>query len=469
MKNTKKQWRIFSFYAYSDMEARFEKMAAEGWMLTKITNQFFYYEKAEPAKVKFTVTYFAKASDFDPEITEEQKDFNDFCAAAGWEYVSGVAQMQVYCNRNENPVPIETDPVVQVNAIHRAMKKNFIPSYILILVLSIFVIASQIGRIRINPVSALADNSTLFASVMYAFMAVTAVTDPYRYLVWYKKARKRAEDGVWCTSAKSSHPLQFVVLALVLTVAVIYFTSEFTHFRPVFLITIFAIMGSVSFVTLFIKEFLKKLKVSRYANMILTFTVPVVYAFVAMGFLVGYILKNDVPITTDESQPVGTYTYMTMEWDLYRDRLPLYVEDLLTPQQINYTEYSCRMQTDESVFLAIYNDRHHTRADYSGDAPEISYEIIKVKSDALYDMCFDYKYSDMHLPYGKNVERSLQPQLVEIDTAPWQAEKAYRTVYDGEMLNRWLICYKNMLVELVMSFELTDAQMTTVSHKLSEF
>ncbi|MBR4036702.1 MAG: hypothetical protein IKJ05_08270 [Oscillospiraceae bacterium] len=39
--------------------------------------------------------------------------------------------MQIFYNENENPVPLETDPMVQVNTIHSAMKKNFIPSSLL--------------------------------------------------------------------------------------------------------------------------------------------------------------------------------------------------------------------------------------------------------------------------------------------------------------------------------------------------
>ncbi len=469
MKNTKKQWRIFSFYAYDDMVARFEKMAEEGWRLVKITNQFFHYEKAEPAKVKYAVTYFAQASDFDPEITGEQQDFNAFCAAAGWQYVDGIAQMQIYCNENENPVPIETDPVVQVNTIHRAMKKNFVPSYILIMVLSVFVVFTQLSRIKVNPISALSDSSTLFASSMYILIAVMAVTDLYKYFTWHKKAEKLAQEGRWLASAKSTHPLQFVILAIVLSRAVIYFTAEFTDYRPVFLVAVFAAVGSTSFIAIGIKELLKKLKVPRHANMILTFTVPVVYTFVVIGCLVGYIVRNDVSITMGDSQPVDTYMWMDIEWDVYADNLPLTVENLLPREEINYSEYSYRLQENKSLFLSEYTARQSTRAVYNGPAPEMEYTIVKIHTDFLYGMCLDYMYGDMHLPYGDKVEPYYQSQLEEIPAADWQAEKAYRIVYEGQYLNRWLIAYEDRLVELRTDFDMSPQQINTAALRFKSF
>jgi len=469
MKDTKRIFRNFSFFDFDGIRLHLENCARQGWMLYQTGKGFWRYRRIEPKDIKFAVTYFPKASDFDAEMTEELEDFNEFCASAGWQHVASMGQMQIYCNENENPVPIETDPVVQVNTIHRAMKKNFVPSYILIMVLSVFVVVTQLSRIKVNPISALSDSSTLFASSMYILMAVMAVTDLYKYFTWHKKAEKLAQEGQWLASAKSTHPLQFVILAIVLSRAVIYFTAEFTDYRPVFLVTVFAVVGSTSFIAIGIKELLKKLKVPRHANMILTFTVPVVYTFVVIGCLVGYIIRNDVSITTGDSQPVDTYMWMDIEWDVYADNLPLTVENLLLREEINYSEYSYRLQENKSLFLSEYTARQNTRNGYDGPAPEMEYTIVKIHTDFLYDMCFDYMYGDMHLPYGDKVEPYYQSQLEEIPAADWQAEKAYRIVHEGQYLNRWLIAYEDRLVELRTDFDMSPQQINTAALRFKSF
>lgn len=68
------------------------------------------------------MVYFPKASQFDRNRRPEQREFWALCKATGWELVSNRYQMQVFANPAKNPTPIETDPVVQVENVHAAMK-----------------------------------------------------------------------------------------------------------------------------------------------------------------------------------------------------------------------------------------------------------------------------------------------------------------------------------------------------------
>ena len=77
------------------------------------------------------------ASEFDPESSEEQKMFYEFCAHTGWQLACTSAQMQIFYNENENPIPIETEPELEVEDIHASAKKSFIPSYILLFVIGL--------------------------------------------------------------------------------------------------------------------------------------------------------------------------------------------------------------------------------------------------------------------------------------------------------------------------------------------
>ena len=47
------------------------------------------------------------------------------------------AQMQVFYNEAEDPVPIETDSLIELENIHESAKKSFLPSYYLLLAVCI--------------------------------------------------------------------------------------------------------------------------------------------------------------------------------------------------------------------------------------------------------------------------------------------------------------------------------------------
>jgi len=110
MKNTKRRLEPLSFFNHTGISRHLEKMAAKGWMIEKIVNTGWVYRRIEPKNIHFAVSYFPKASEFDPEPSEEQKMFHDFCAHTGWQLACTSAQLQIFYNERENPTPIETDP-----------------------------------------------------------------------------------------------------------------------------------------------------------------------------------------------------------------------------------------------------------------------------------------------------------------------------------------------------------------------
>ena len=128
MKTIKRRFEQFLFYDYTGIEAHLEKMAMKGWQIHKITPFYWEYYRIEPQMLTFTVTYFSDASEFNPYPTENQQTFHEYCKAAGWQLVAEHAQMQIFCSEQANPTPIETEESVKLKAIHRAMKKNFMPS-----------------------------------------------------------------------------------------------------------------------------------------------------------------------------------------------------------------------------------------------------------------------------------------------------------------------------------------------------
>ncbi len=101
MNDTKRRIEIFSFFNQNGIRDHLEKMAQKGWMIEKLTNFGWIYRPIEPKKIRFAVSYYPKASEFDPEPSEEQKTFHDFCAHTGWELACASAQLQIFYNERE--------------------------------------------------------------------------------------------------------------------------------------------------------------------------------------------------------------------------------------------------------------------------------------------------------------------------------------------------------------------------------
>jgi len=466
MKDTKRIFRNFSFFDFDGIRLHLENCARQGWMLYQTGKGFWRYRRIEPKDIKFAVTYFPKASDFDAEMTEELEDFNEFCASAGWQHVASMGQMQIYCNENENPVPIETDPVVQVNTIHAAMKKNFIPSYIFIIVMALIVIAMQIGRVVSYPISAFSDPSAAFIILVYISLVIISSVELAGYYSWRKKAVRRAEEGFAVPSGKTPRLFNNIMLAAITVIAVMFFATEIAGIKIEFYLFIYLVAGSGAVLALSMKKLLKKLHFSRLANQIITFGISVAVPMILLIFSVHFIVSNDISISTKENKPVGSYEWMGISWDIYNDPVPLKLEDFM---DTGYDSYSYENRDKGSFLLTEFEVHQDIRAGETG-YPELKYDVVKVHADFLYDICFDHMFKELDDSH-REMPQEHMAKLTEQDAAPWQAEAVYRVKsYEGYIHN-YLLCYSDKIVSIRLygvENDLTPRQMSVIGRKLKE-
>ena len=62
MKDVKYRWNTLCIYDYRGVEEHLAAMAAKGWRLERAGNSIWKYRRAQPAKVRYAVTYSAGAS-----------------------------------------------------------------------------------------------------------------------------------------------------------------------------------------------------------------------------------------------------------------------------------------------------------------------------------------------------------------------------------------------------------------------
>ena len=211
MKDTKHQIVRCAFYDQTTMQKQFEKMASKGWLIEKISAYFWTYRRIEPKYLHISVTYFPSASDFDPGPSENQQMMEEFAARDGWKLLTRWGQIQVFCNEDANPIPIETDPVTQVNTIYRAMKKNLIPSHLMMLALVLYQLIFNGYRLFTETIDFLSTPYLLASIPIWLLLLLAEVNELITCFRWHRNAKPAAENGVFIP-VKTNRFITFTLL-----------------------------------------------------------------------------------------------------------------------------------------------------------------------------------------------------------------------------------------------------------------
>ena len=454
MKDTKRRVEFFSFYNRTGIEQHLTKMAKQGWLIESITNFYWTYRKIEPKEIHFSVSYYPRASDFDPEPTEEQQTFHDFCAHTGWQYACSWFQMQVFYNEKANPIPLDTDPVLELDVLHKACKKNFLPSYFMLLVLSLLMTAYFLWGLYADPIGLLSNASRLMSQgamiCMFALCAVELTT----YFRWYRKAKLAAKDGIFVATPSTSK-FQLGLLAVLFIALIWWLVNLLAADDPMlFWVGIVMLVYTIGLMLTVngIKQGLKKAKVSRGWNKFVTFgacfLIPIVMTSLITIFFI--TLGNHGAFEKDPAEA---------------DDLPLSLTDFMEIDDLHYTMYD---RTDRTVLLEQRFVNHHpdSIAISDGITTGLWYSLTTVHVPALYDWCKDQKYWDAD-ERNNDIPEGHRLVYKEVDAAPWGAEDAYRIYHEeGWWTNWYLLCYEDQILEIRFDWEPTPEDMAIVAEKL---
>ena len=210
-----------SFYDPEAIQRKLEQMAAQGWMIQKAGNLFWTYTKIPPQKLRFAVTYFPGASEFDPKPSEKQLEKEELCAQDGWRLVLRWDVMQIFCTDREDAVPIDTDPVPQVDNIHRTMRKKVLVSQLVMALSVLGFLYLQLSQLWRDPADYLSDNSRLFTIPLWLMLLLMTIYELVIYFRWGRRAKEAAEHGVflpvrahpWLSWAAAGLAIVFLLLS----------------------------------------------------------------------------------------------------------------------------------------------------------------------------------------------------------------------------------------------------------------
>ena len=470
MKETKRRLETFSFYDRTGLEEHLARMAEEGWLLDKIGQFLWHYRRIEPKKLTFSVTYFPKASAFDPGPSEEQETFYDFCRHTGWVLAASSAQLQVFYNEGPDPVPIETDPVLEVESIHRTMKRSFLPSQLMLLAVAVLDVGLLVWRLIDDPIGLLASPASVLTAMCWVLVFVLAGVELGGYFWWHRKAVKAAEQGEFLDS-RSHRKLQIGALAL-LGLGVVYYMLSVALSGSRMMMAVAVLMFCVYMPGLFllvrgVMGWLKGKKVPAKVNRVVTIVTAVVAAYLFVGAITFGVLFGSTHGWFAE-QDEETYEYHGNTFTAAQDQLPLTVEDLL---DVDYEGYSREHREQESIFLAQYEAHQRPRFDAERykEMPRLEYTVTVVKAPFLYGLCREHLLLDRAERWNRDMPERDWYFNEPTDPAPWGAQEAYRwTSREYGPRNTFLLCWPDRFVEIEFDYEweVTPAQMAMVGEKL---
>ena len=459
MKEMKRCFCNFSFYDQQAIQEKLEEMVESGWMLEK-TGFMWTYKRIEPKKLRFSVTYFPNASDFDPSPTEGELTKIDFCRQDGWNLVTTWGVMQIFCNEDLDAVPIETEPVMQIENICRSMKKNVLLPQAVLSGMLLWNVVIRLSQWLRDPVGELSDPFSIYSVLMFSILTLACLYEIGFYFCWSRKAKAAAQnDGVFLPVR--SKPIASWILMAVSTLLLI---LSYTALRgPLgFVILWLCMVPFIIVIGNLLKNMLKKRGVSRNVNRIVSVCAVVLLTFLMLGLMTTAIIQGRMRFDSGKNV-VDTYELYGRTREIYNDPLPLEIEELA---DVN-ARWSKEADHQETLLLSSTEYRQYAvPADGNDNLDErkLEYTVTEVKQDFLYDFIkravLNSRQDEIHDDFV------FTDHYEPIDASVWNADDAYQLHWSESVLNTYLIFWGNHIVEIKFYWEPTPEQIAITVENL---
>lgn len=450
-------------YDHTGIKKKLEQMAADGWKLEKIGGMGGYkFRRIEPTELQYSIVYFPEASEFDAELMTGQREFIELCEQSGWEYIDSMGQMMVFCAKERNPVPIETDALLQVETAHKAMKKSFLPGQFALLALAILQLLLFGYRIVTEPVNVLLQDALLVSLVCYGLIFVMCVHHIGSYFLWRRKALAAAVDGIFIET-KGSSLIEKVSLSIVTVVFIFWMSSLLGDSHAMYIVAYsFVVMGIYCAVIFGVKALMKKLRFDRDTNKLVTFGSIVVGTVIVTVVLTGAVMGRDIPEPKNEisNGPVGTYIYNGREHYVYDDPIPLTLDGLGI--EADYENRSRVQDVTRSALIMVYNGQEIAPWGAEAGLPELHYTLTIPKFAFLMKLCEEDVLDDRRI-------RGLYGEGREVDSSLWQAEQVYERTVEGNDGVHYTVIWSDRILEISLPTPPTDAQIQTIAEQLKTY
>lgn len=462
MLKTRCRMVFFAFYDDQGIARHLERMAQKGWMIERINNYFWTYRRIEPQRLRFAVTYFPEASDFNPGPTENQQTFQEYCESAGWRFAVQWCQMQIFYSENSDAVPLETEEPIRLQNIHRCMRKNFLPGNIAVMILMTILLLLQMVSVPRDLLSLLAENTRLITITLLLLAILSEAGMLLGYYFWRRRSLRAVANGGSCVQGgRIQRWLGRPVWLLVILLAALYLYSVGSYW-PLVLICA-AVLAGISALTLAARAIMRKKGFAKETNIAAT---VVLILLLSLSF--NLVLQGASDWMRDaglfEKQPAYIYTTQTgrssWDWKVYADPIPLKVEDLKTT---DYPYYSCELAERSSPFVSVMKASQTGFPDGLEGDERLLYTVVRLKQKVWYRPVLESMLqSEERFRYDGE-----QDNFLLVDAPQWGADEVYQRHIDGEPQPEYYVCYAPAcILQLDLSWEPTAQEIAVIREKL---
>ncbi len=422
MRDHKYRFETYPFYDPDGIRRHLEAMARKGWLLDGIFLAVWRYRRIEPKALPFTVVYDPDTDPFAPDPTPDDP-LCALCAHSGWTLAAASGFLQIYYSRQPHPVPLETDPVVTVENIHRMAKRTLLPSCGLFLGLALLDLALELNNLFTTTLDFLSSGMDLILLLFGIVILPLSVGGLAMYYAWRKKALAAAELGQFLPPKHRpwANALLWLTAPLLLCG---YFAfgitvqNRYDFFRWTAVILLCAL----------VEEIMRKKRAHRDTTQ-------------NVALLLCIVLSVSLAVF----EGAGVIDKLDREYSLHgwQAHPPLVLADF----GIAAAEHSRFTTGDSSPLLAQL-----TLAESPAQVYETNfrYHITQVKHPALYALCREKALE------GHNWEA--------VPAQGWGAQQAYRSTDQGD--HYYLLCYPEVIVGIGLPWPPTPAQTALVGARL---
>ena len=464
MKDTKRCLCLFSYYDQQAIRERLENMAKNGWMLEKPGSFLWTYKRCAPQKLRFCVTCFPGASDFDPGPTDGELTRIDYCREDGWELAARWGVMQIFCSENPDAVPIETEPVTQVENIRRSMRKSVLFPQAVICVTLLWNLFFRFSQWKRDPSGELSNPYTLYSALMFVLLLLACLYEIAFYFFWSWKAAAAAQNsGVFLPiRSKPAVSLALTAVSVLLLLLACRALESTLGSATLWLCAVPLIIAAGNL----LKSLLKKWGVPRNVNRVLSICFVVLLQSILLGSMTAAILRGEVHFSNGKTA-VGTYELYGRTREIYDDPLPLEIEELTDSDALRSTQWSKEAGHQETFLLSRSEYRQYAVPTGGTDRIteyELSYTVIEVKQSFLYSFIknalLNARQDEVH---GGDV---FIDHYEPVNASVWHAGEAYQLHWSDSVLDTYLVCWQNRIVEVKFYWEPTPEQIEFTAERL---
>lgn len=460
---TKRKQMLLQLYDHTGFERKLERMALKGLKLEKCgTFLGWKFRRIEPTALRYKVVYFPDASEFDPELMTKQREFIELCEQSGWEYIDSMGQMMVFCTAYPFATAIETDAMLQVETVHKAMKKSFLPGQFGLLAVAILQLMIFGYRMIREPVMLFLQDALLVSLACYVLIFVMCVHHICSYFLWRRRALSAASDGIF-VETKGSAAIDKTALAILGIIFTFWLLSMAGDMHSMYIVAYsFAVMGVYIAVVFGIKTLMKKLKFDRDTNKLVTIGSVVVGTFVMCFVLMNAVMFEEFPEPKNEisNGPVGTYFYNGRERYVYDDPIPLTLSALGI--EADYENRSRVQDATRAALLTVYNAQEIAPWGAGAELPELYYTLTIPRLQMLMGVCAEDILEDRRI-------RSEYGRFTEVDAELWQAERVYERTLENSDTVHYTVIWSDRILEISLPILPTEAQIQTIAEQLKTY